>query len=139
MKIYLKQIDKHALATKGESNHWVSIDDKPDAGHGAGSSPMELMLMSIAGCTAMDVISILKKRRANLVNLELEVDGERRDEHPRVFTKIHLKYLFTGKDLSEKDVIRAINLSEEKYCSAIGMIKDVAELSSEYKIVNVDS
>ncbi len=111
MKIYLKQIDKHSLVAKGESNHWVTIDDKPDSGHGAGSSPMELMLMSIASCTAMDVISILKKRRANLSDLEIEIDGERRDEHPRFYTDIQIKYLLTGKGLKVKDVELAINLS----------------------------
>ena len=135
MKIYLKQIDKHSLVAKGESNHWVTIDDKPDSGHGAGSSPMELMLMSIASCTAMDVISILKKRRANLYDLEIEIDGERRDEHPRFYTNIHIKYLLTGKGLKVKDVERAINLSEEKYCSAIGMVKNTANISSEYQII----
>jgi len=135
MKVYLKQIDKHALVAKGESNHWVTIDDKPDSGHGAGSSPMELMLMSIAACTAMDVISILKKRRANLSDLEIEVNGERRDEHPRIYTDIHIKYLLTGEGLKVKDVERAISLSEEKYCSAIGMVKNTASISSEYQII----
>jgi len=134
MKIYLKQIDKHSLVARGESNHWVTIDDKPDAGHGAGSSPMELMLMSIASCTAMDVISILKKRRAKLYDLEIEIDGERRDEHPRFYTDIHIKYLLRGKGLKVKDVERAINLSEEKYCSAIGMVKNTTNISSEYQI-----
>ncbi len=135
MKVYLKQIDKHSLVAKGESNHWVTIDDKPDSGHGAGSSPMELMLMSIAACTAMDVISILKKRRANLYDLEIEIDGERREEHPRIYTDIHIKYLLTGKGLKVKDVERAISLSEEKYCSAIGMVKNTANISSEYQII----
>ena len=134
MKVYLKQIDKHSLVAKGESNHWVAIDDKLEFGHGAGSSPMELMLISIAACTAMDVISILKKRRAKLSDLELEVDGNRRDEHPRIYTDIHIKYLLTGKDLKKKDVERAITLSGEKYCSAIGMVKNTATISSEYEI-----
>ena len=134
MKVYLKQIDKHSLVAKGESNHWVTIDDKPDSGYGAGSSPMELMLMSIAACTAMDVISILKKRRANLSNLDIEVDGDRRDEHPRIYTEIHIKYILTGRDLKVKDVERAISLSEEKYCSAIAMVKNSANISSEYQI-----
>ncbi len=135
MKVYLKQIDKHSLVAKGESNHWVTIDDKPDSGHDAGSSPMELMLISIAACTAMDVISILNKRRANLYDLEIEVDGDRRDEHPRIYTDIHIKYLLTGKGLKVKDVERAISLSEEKYCSAIGMVKNTANISSEYQII----
>lgn len=134
MKVYLKQIDKHSLVAKGESNHWVTIDDKPEFGHDAGSSPMELMLISIAACNAMDIISILKKHRAKLSNLELEVDGNRRDEHPRIYTDIHIKYLLTGKDLKKKDVERAITLSEEKYCSAIGMVKNTATISSEYEI-----
>lgn len=82
----------------------------------------------------MDVISILKKRRAKLYDLEIEIDGERRDEHPRFYTDIHIKYLLTGKGLKVKDVERAINLSEEKYCSAIGMVKNTTNISSEYQI-----
>ena len=137
MKVYLKQVEKYALVAKGESNHWVSIDDDVDGRVPSASSPMELMLMSIAACSAMDVISILEKRRSTFTNLAIEVNGDRRDEYPRIYTAIHLKYIVSGSGIKSKDVERAIKLSEDKYCSAIGMIKDTAKMSSEYVIEEV--
>ena len=138
MKVYLKQVDNFSLAAKAESNHWLAIDERvEDGGNGAATGPMELMLISVASCSAMDVISILKKRRVVNILLEIEVEGDRRDEHPRIYTNIHLKYIVTGKDIKEKDVARAIRLSEDKYCSAIAMVKNTAKMSSEYIINNL--
>lgn len=138
MKAYLKQIDNFSLAARAESNHWISIDERvEDGGSGAATGPMELMLLSVASCSAMDVISILKKRRVENLQLEIEVDAERREEYPRIFTNIHLKYIVTGKDIKEKDVARAIQLSEDKYCSAIAMVKNTAKMSSEYVVKNL--
>ena len=138
MKVYLRQVDNLSLAARAESNHWLAIDERvEDGGNGAATGPMELMLMSVASCSAMDVISILKKRRVVNFLLEIEVEGERRDEHPRIYTNIHLKYIVTGKDIKEKDVARAIRLSEDKYCSAMAMVKDTAKMSSEYVINNL--
>ena len=138
MKVYLRQVDNLSLAARAESNHWLAIDGRvEDGGNGAATGPMELMLMSVASCSAMDVISILKKRRVVNFLLEIEVEGERRDEHPRIYTNIHLKYIVTGKDIKEKDVARAIRLSEDKYCSAMAMVKDTAKMSSEYVINNL--
>ena len=82
----------------------------------------------------MDVISILKKRRVENLQLEIEVEAERREEYPRKFTNIHLKYIVTGKDIKEKDVERAIRLSEDKYCSAIAMVKNTAKMTSEFVV-----
>jgi len=138
MKVYLKQVDNLSLAARAESNHWLAIDGRvEDGGNGAATGPMELMLMSVASCSAMDVISILKKRRVVNFLLEIEVEGKRRDEHPRIYTNIHLKYIVTGKDIKDKDVARAIRLSEDKYCSAMAMVKDTAKMSSEYVINNL--
>lgn len=138
MKVYLRQIENFSLAAKADSNHWTPIDERvEDGGSGAAAGPMELMLMSVASCSAMDVISILKKRRVEDLHLEIEAEGNRRDEHPRVYTNIHLKYIVTGKDIKEKDVARAIRLSEEKYCSAIAMVNNIAKMSSEYVIYNL--
>ena len=133
MKVYLKQIDKFSLAAKGESNHLITIDERiEDGGNGSATGPMELFLISVASCSAMDVISILKKRRVENLQLEIEVEGKRREEYPRIYTDIHLKYIVSGKDIREKDVERAIKLSEDKYCSAIAMVKNSAKMSSEY-------
>ena len=139
MKVYLKQVDRYALVAKGESNHWVSIDDEVDGWIPSASSPMELMLMSIAACSAMDVISILEKRRSNFTDLAIEVNGVRRDEYPRIYTAIHLKYIVSGSGIKSKDIERAIKLSEDKYCSAIGMVKDTAKMSSEYVIEEIEN
>ncbi len=139
MKVYLKQVDRFALVARGESNHRVSIDDEVGDWVPSASSPMELMLMSIAACSAMDVISILEKRRSNFTDLAIEVDGVRRDEYPRIFTAIHLKYIVSGSGIKSKDVERAIKLSEDKYCSAIGMVKNTAEMSSEYVIEEIEN
>lgn len=137
MKVYLKQIDNFSLAAKGESNHLIAIDERiEDGGNGSATGPMELLLISVASCSAMDVISILKKRRVEDLQLEIEVEGKRREEYPRIYTEIHLKYIVTGKDIREKDVARAIQLSEDKYCSAIAMVKNSAKMSSEYVVKN---
>ena len=137
MKVYLKQIDNFSLAAKGESNHLIVIDERvEDGGNGSATGPMELLLISVASCSAMDVISILKKRRVEELKLEIEVEAKRREEYPRIFTDIHLKYTVSGKDIREKDVARAIRLSEEKYCSAIAMVKNTAKMSSEYVLKN---
>ena len=138
MKVYLKQVENFSLAAKGDSNHWTAVDERvEDGGNGSAAGPMELMLISVASCSAMDVISILKKRRIENVHLEIEAEGDRREKYPRIYTNIHLKYIVTGKDIKEKDVARAIKLSEEKYCSAIAMVKDTAKMTSEYVIKNL--
>ncbi len=97
----------------------VAIGANPAAGgDGTGSSPMELFLMSLAGCASIDIMMILNKRRKSVSDYWVEVTGTRRDEIPKVFTSIHLTFHFRGKDLNEQEVERAIKLSEEKYCSA---------------------
>lgn len=100
---------------------------------GSGPSPMELLLLGIGGCTAMDVISILQKKRAQVDGLEVNLSGERAEEHPKRYTKIHIEYVVYGKEIKPADVERAIELSETKYCSARASVN--AELSSSYRIV----
>ena len=98
-----------------------------------GIAPMTLMLASLAGCTGVDVALILSKKRADLRGLRVEVRGKRRDEHPRVYTHIHIRYILWG-DLKPKDVEHAIRLSEEKYCSASAMLRATAEITHDYEI-----
>ncbi len=100
---------------------------------GSGPSPMELLLLGIGGCTAMDVISILQKKRAQVSGLEINLSGERAEEHPKRYTKVHIEYVVYGKEIKPADVERAIELSETKYCSAMASVN--AELSSSYRIV----
>lgn len=134
MKIELKQVQGNTYVGKGESNHWVPVDTSTHSdGSGAGTGPMELVLIALAGCTAMDVESILKKKRADMRKLELEVNAERADEHPKVFTSIHIIYTIHG-DVKQNDAEHAVSLSHEKYCSVAGSLK--ADVTYEIKIVN---
>lgn len=104
----------------------------PDAG--IGMKPSDLLLVAIAGCTAVDVVEILTKKRAGLTGLEIQSTGTQDAEAPWTFRKIHLKYVLKGKNLSEKAVEQAIQLSEEKYCSVAATVKGVAEVSYEFEI-----
>jgi putative redox protein len=135
MNVLLKQVDGLALIAKGDSNHWVPMDTTPEiGGTDSGPRPVELLLMALGGCTSMDVISILKKMRVPLDEYECHVEAERATEHPKVFTKIKIKYLFYGKEISRQSVERAIQLSESKYCSVSAMLGKTAEISTKYEI-----
>lgn len=135
MKIDVKWLNDMTFNTKGDSNHWVTMDADPKVGgSNAASRPMELILMGLGGCTGMDVVSILKKMRAPLDNFEIEIEADRTDEHPKIFTKIHIKYIFYGKGLKIQNIERAIELSEGTYCSVSAMLKKTAELSTSYEI-----
>jgi putative redox protein len=95
-----------------------------------GFRPLELMLLSLGGCTGMDVISILQKKRQRVTGFEIHVQGERAKEHPRVFTSITVEYHFQGYDLDQASVERAVELSETKYCSARAMLSQVVPIQS---------
>ena len=106
------------------SGHDVTIDGPPDSGgRNAGARPMELMLMGLGGCAAFDVVHILKKGRAAVTRCEARVSAQRAEDDPKVFTRIHLQFTVAGKNLNEKKVARAIELSAEKYCSASIMLR----------------
>jgi putative redox protein len=103
-------------------------------GKNAGARPMHLLLLGVAGCTAMDVASILRKKRQQVSELTAEVRGKRSDQHPRIYTNAEIIYRVRGKDVDSRAVERAIELSETKYCPAIAMLDQVAEISSTYEI-----
>lgn len=104
----------------------------------AGIRPMQMILAALAGCSGVDVVGILKKKRAELDHIEIHVTGERADIHPKVYTNIHVKYLIWGEGLREKDVEKAIDLSENKYCSVSAMLKSTATIHSSYRILAPD-
>jgi len=133
MKVTLHGLqDKLTFLAKGESGHWIALDSGEEiGGSNAGTRPMELVLEALGGCTAMDVLSILKKKRMKYDKFILEIHAERSDDHPKVFTKIHLIYKFWGNELSESSIERAIILSETKYCSVNAMLRVTVEISSE--------
>ena len=138
-QIVVKQVDGITFVGHGKSRHWVAIDGPETfGGSDAANRPMELFLISLAGCTGADVASLLQKMRVKYDKFEIYVDAERAPEHPKVYTKIDLKYKFWGRDLtSVKDKIeKAISLSQEKYCSVSAMIRAAnIPLTYNYEIV----
>ena len=136
-KAYIEQLKGVTLAGKSDSNHWVMMDGSEEfGGCRAACSPKELLLIALGGCTANDVIPILKKKRVELNGFEINLSGEEAGEHPKVFTKIHIEYIFYGKDIQAKDVERAIELSTTKYCSVSAMLSKSVEMNHTYKIIN---
>jgi putative redox protein len=121
----------------GEANEGSAIvlDSKGQYGTHSGPTPMELVLIGLAGCTAMDVISIMAKKRQPLKSLQVKVEAENADTHPKVYTKIHLEYIAYGEGVSASAFERAIELSEDKYCPANAMLSKTAEISTTYRIV----
>ena len=122
-------------ATSG-SGHSVQLDGPPDhGGQNLGPRPMEMLLMGVGGCSAFDVMSILQKSRQDVTACHAELEAERADAVPAVFTKIHLHFVVTGHNLKEKQVERAVSLSADKYCSASIMLgKAGVEITHSYEI-----
>jgi len=122
-------------ATSG-SGHTISMDGPPEfGGENLGARPMETMLIGMGGCASFDVIHILRKRRLSVDSCVAELEAERADTEPKVFTKIHLHFKVAGKDLTEKAVAKAVQLSAEKYCSASIMLGKTAEISHSFEIM----
>jgi len=137
MKVIIKQVEGCSFVGKADSNHWIAIDTpKESYGSDASANPMELLLIALGSCSGCDIVSILKKKQVQLKGFEILVDAERSDTHPKVFTKIHLKYVFYGEKLNPVYLERAIELSTEKYCSVSAMIKTSVQITSSYKILN---
>lgn len=119
-----------------DSKHWV-VMDTPEAvgGHNGGATPMELVLMAMGGCTGMDLASLFKKMRVDYDRLQIKLSAKRAEEHPKGFTEVEIRYIFTGMDVDEEKVKKAIELSMEKYCSVTSMIKKAAKITYSYEIV----
>jgi putative redox protein len=131
----VKQLQGVTLAARSDSKHWVIMDGSEKVGgSSAASSPKELLMFALGGCTAMDVITILQKKRAPLEGFEIHVSGNVRDEHPQVFTELHLEYVVYGSGINPKDVERAIELSTDTYCSVSAMLKAGVKLSHSSRI-----
>ncbi len=122
------------FVASGDSGHAIVMDSSPDVGgHDTAARPMEVLLMGLLGCTAMDVISILKKKRQPVQGFKIFATGERSAEHPKKYTKIHLEYVAYG-DVDPKALARAIELSETTYCGAIATVRGVAEVTYSYRV-----
>ncbi len=138
-KAFVKQLKGITFVGKTDSNHWITMDGPEEfGGSNAGIRPKELILLSLAGCTGSDVASILSKKRVKLDGFEMNIDADVADEHPQVFTKIHLEYVFYGKNLPVKEIERAIELSQTKYCSVTAMLQKAVEINHSYKIVEAE-
>ncbi|HEY4932183.1 MAG TPA: OsmC family protein [Terriglobales bacterium] len=126
---------KQFVATSGTGHHLL-IDD---AAGNTGAKPIELVAVALAGCTAFDVIGILRKKRQQVTGYEVKVEADQTSDPPQVFTKVRIHHIVTGIDVSPQAVADAIRLSEEKYCSVGAMVKLSAEIESTYEIVPVES
>lgn len=134
-KAFIKQLQGITFAGKTESNNWVMIDGPEEfGGSNAAIRPKELLLLSLGGCTASDVVSILKKKRVKLHDFEMNMTADSTENHPQVYTKIHIDYVFYGKDIQPKDVERAIELSQTKYCGVTAMLSKAMEITHSYRI-----
>jgi putative redox protein len=127
--IEIRLVDDMHFAAARHDGVTVQLDNGP-----LGMSPMELMLVSLGGCTGMDVISILRKQRQVVSSYVVHVSGVQATEHPHVYTSIHVRHVLEGTNLSETAIQRAIDLSEEKYCSAYAMLVKAAEITSSFEI-----
>jgi putative redox protein len=137
-KIVLKWKTNYQIEAKNEKGLFVKFDAPINhGGEETALSPMENVLASLAACSSFHVLRILKKKRQKISDYSVEAIAERReDQHPRVFRKIHLKYLVVGQEIDPEAVRKAIQFAEEKYCSVGGMLKQAVELSSSFEIIH---
>jgi len=136
MKTTVKWLDNVMFVAESGSGHAVVLDGAAEGGgRNMGMRPMEMLLIGLGGCTAYDVVSILKKSRQAITDCRVEVKAERSDEIPKVFTRIHVHFVVTGHGLKEAQVQRAVALSAEKYCSASIMLGKTASITHDYEII----
>ncbi len=138
-KAFVKQLQGITFVGKTDSNHWITMDGPENFyGSNAGIRPKELLLLSLAGCTGSDVVAILQKKKVDLKGFEINITAEQQEEHPQVYTKIHLEFVFYGKNISDNDVARAIELSQTKYCSVTVMLQKSVTIEHSHKIVETE-
>lgn len=139
MEITLNWKGKMSFEGSGDSGFLQKMDSDDAVGGESGAArPMEFIALGLAGCTAMDVISILQKKKQPINNFQVLVHMERAEEHPKVFTRAVIEYLVTGKDVDESALLRAIELSAEKYCPAQAMLVKAFPIQLEYKMLDED-
>lgn len=136
MKARIKWVEQVCFLGESGSGHAVVMDGAADAGgRNLGMRPMEMLLLGMGGCTAFDVVTILKKARQAVTDCVVELDADRADDVPRVFTRIHVHFVVSGHALDARQVERAVKLSAEKYCSASIMLGKVARITHDFEIV----
>ena len=136
MKATVKWTGAASFVGTADSDHSVTIDGPPEiGGRNSGTRPMELVLIGMGSCTSVDVVNILHKSRQEVTDCVAEIDAERAETVPKVFTRIHVHFIVSGKNLDHKKVARAVKLSGEKYCSASIMLGKTARITHDYEIV----
>ncbi len=136
MKSRIKFVEDMQFVATADSGHAVVMDAPGSVGgNNRGSKPSELLLMAFGGCSGMDVVSILRKKKQDVRGFEMNVSGALPEEYPKSFTEIHIEYIVTGKDISEDAVKRAIELSLEKYCLVGATIGKAAKITHSYKVI----
>jgi putative redox protein len=136
MKASIRWSGGVSFVGSSDSGHDVIMDGSPDyGGQNKGSRPMEVVLIGMGGCTAFDVIHILRKQRQDVTDCVADIDAQRADSDPKVFTKIHVHFKVTGRKLDPKKVDQAIHLSAEKYCSASIMLGKTAEITHDFELI----
>ena len=139
MKARIKWIQDAAFVGEAGSGHSVVMDGAPDAGgRNIGFRPMEMLLVGLGGCSAFDVVLILKRGREQVTDCVVELDADRAETDPKVFTNIRMRYIVTGRALDPKKVERAVNLSAEKYCSASAILNKTALITHTVEIVEAN-
>ncbi len=136
MNAVIKQIQGCSFIGKADSNHWVPIDSTQEhAGFDVATRPMELVLLALGSCTGCDVVSILQKKKVQFNDFEIVITAQRSETHPRVFTTIHLEFVFVGSGLNRMHLERAIELSQQKYCPVSAMLSSSVQITTSYRIV----
>ena len=135
MKAVIKYIGDEMFVGTPPSGHAQVIDTKGD--RHAAPTPVEMLLMAVAACTAADVISILLKKRQEVTEYLVEISGDRKEGHPRAFTRFNVNHIVHGRNVSETALARAIELSDTKYCSVAATVRPTAEIVTRFEIINV--
>ena len=140
MQTSVHWLENVAFEAKTQSGHSLIMDGSAEyGGENRGPRPMELLLTGLGGCASFDIVTILKKARQDITDVRCELKAERADTIPAVFTKIHLHFVVTGKEIKDKQVTKAVELSAEKYCSASKMLSDGGvEITHDYEIIEAE-
>jgi putative redox protein len=140
MTARVRLVEGLSFEAEAGSGHHLRLDTAPEhGGHDAGFRPMELLLIGLAGCSGMDVLSILRKQRQQVISYEIVVEGIRSATHPKVFEEIKVEHLLTGRQLQAEAVARALDLSIQRYCGAEAMLNKAARITHTFRLLDVDT
>ncbi|QMU61701.1 MAG: OsmC family protein [Gammaproteobacteria bacterium] len=135
MQVRIKWLEQRSFQAETGSGHTLTMDGPPEhGGQNIAARPMEMILVGLGGCSAFDVVEILEKSRQIVNDCQIEIDAERADEIPAVFTKIHMHFIIAGDELNEKHVKRAVELSVDKYCSVVKMMRPNVNITFDHEI-----